>query len=164
MALEEGIITRTAGDSAFIRTRRTTACEGCSERHTCHSMGNIKEIEIEVANPVGATAGDTVVVAFKTSQLVLLSFMLYVFPIIAMVLGAIFGDSIAENFSGDPSIFAAVFGFMFFGIAMTIIKLKDSQARKTGKYQPVIVQIKKKGPPTEPEKLSGCSMCGPNRG
>lgn len=161
MALEEGIITRTTGDTAFIRTRRTTACEGCSERHTCHSMGNIKEIEIEVANPVGATAGDTVMVAFKTSQLVLLSFMLYVFPIIAMLVGAVFGNAIAENFGGDPSVFAAFFGFLFFGIAMAVIKLKDSQARKTGKYQPFIVQIKKKGPPTEPEKLSGCSMCGP---
>ena len=161
MALEEGIITRTIGDTAFIRTQRTTACEGCSERHTCHSMGNAKEIEIEVANPVRATAGDTVVVAFKTSQLVLLSFMLYVFPIIAMVVGAVFGNSIAENFGGDPSIFAAVFGFLFFGIAMAAIKLKDTQAKRTGKYRPVIVQIKKKGPPTETEKLSGCTVCGP---
>jgi len=118
MALEEGIVTRTAGDTAFITTRRTTACEGCSERHVCHSMGNVKEIEIEVANPIAAKPGDTVMVAFKTSQLVTLSFMLYVFPIIAMVIGAVFGDSVAGNFGGDPSIFAAVFGFLFFGIAM----------------------------------------------
>ena len=163
MALEEGIVTRTTGDTAFIRTRRTTACEGCSERHACHSMGNIKEIEIEVANPLGATAGDLVVVAFKTSQLVFLSFMLYVFPIIAMVIGAIFGNSIAGNFGSDPSIFAAIFGFLFFGLAMAAIKLKDAQARKTGKYQPVIVQIKKKGPPTAPEELSGCTVCRPSR-
>ena len=162
MALEEGIVTRTAGDTAFITTRRTTACEGCSERHVCHSMGNVKEIEIEVANPIAAKPGDTVMVAFKTSQLVTLSFMLYVFPIIAMVIGAVFGDSVAGNFGGDPSIFAAVFGFLFFGIAMTAIKLKDNQAKKTGQYRPVITEIKKKGPPKESENLSGCTMCGPS--
>ncbi|MFP4531070.1 MAG: SoxR reducing system RseC family protein [Desulfobacterales bacterium] len=162
MALEEGIVTRTNGETAFITTRRTTACEGCSERHVCHSMGNVKEIEIEVANPLGAKPGDTVLVAFKTSQLVTLSFMLYVFPIIAMLIGALFGNSVAENFSGDPSIFAAVFGFLFFGIAMSTIKLKDNQAKKTGQYRPVITEIKKKGPPGEPENLSGCTMCGPD--
>ncbi|MFP4226584.1 MAG: SoxR reducing system RseC family protein [Desulfobacterales bacterium] len=162
MALEEGIVTRTNGETAFITTRRTTACEGCSERHVCHSMGNVKEIEIEVANPLGAKPGDTVLVTFKTSQLVTLSFMLYVFPIIAMLIGALFGNSVAENFSGDPSIFAAVFGFLFFGIAMSAIKLKDNQAKKTGQYRPVITEIKKKGPPGEPENLSGCTMCGPD--
>lgn len=162
MALEEGIVTRTNGDTAFITTRRTTACEGCSERHVCHSMGNVKEIEIEVANPLGAKPGDTVLVAFKTSQLVTLSFMLYVFPIIAMVVGAFFGNAMAENYGGDPSIFAAVFGFLFFGIAMLAIKLKDNQAQKTGRYRPVIKEIKKKGPPKEPDKFSGCSACGPS--
>ncbi len=162
MALEEGIVTRANGETAFITTRRTTACEGCSERHVCHSMGNVKEIEIEVANPLGAKPGDTVLVAFKTSQLVTLSFMLYVFPIIAMVIGALFGNSVAENFSGDPSIFAAVFGFLFFGIAMSAIKLKDNQAKKTGQYRPVITEIKKKGPPKETDPLSGCTVCRPD--
>ncbi len=162
MALEEAIITRTSQDKAFIVTRRTTACEGCSERHACHSLGGIKEIEIEVANPVHAEAGDTVMVAFKTSQLVRLSFMLYIFPIIALVIGAVLGDAFADNFNGDASIFAAVFGFLFFGIALAAIKRKDSQAKKTGQYQPEIVQVKKKRPSDredESKTLSGCTTC-----
>ncbi len=162
MALEEAIITRTSRDKAFIVTRRTTACEGCSERHACHSLGGIKEIEIEVANPVHAEAGDTVMVAFKTSQLVRLSFMLYIFPIIALVIGAVLGDAFAAGFNADASIFAALFGFLFFGIALGGIKLKDREAKKTGRYQPEIVQIKKKGPPPregETGTLSGCTTC-----
>lgn len=162
MALEEAIVSRTSKDKAFVVTRRTTACEGCSERHACHSLGGIKEIEIEVANPVHAETGDTVMVAFKTSQLVRLSFMLYIFPIIALVIGAVFGDALAAGFNGDPSIFAAVFGFLFFAIALAAIKLKDRQAKKTGQYQPDIVQIKKKGPPPqegESKALSGCTTC-----
>jgi len=164
LALEEGIITRANRDKAFIITRRATACEGCSERHACHSLGGVQEVEIEVANPVHAEAGDTVMVAFKTSQLVKLSFMLYIFPIIAMVIGAVFGDAIAANLNRDPSIFAAVFGILFFGIAMATIKLKDKQAKKTGQYQPEIVQIKKKGPPPEDAGTKphpGCTTCRP---
>jgi sigma-E factor negative regulatory protein RseC len=161
MASEEGIVIRTGGDTAFITTRRTTACEGCSERHVCHSIGNVKEIEIEVANPIRARPGDTVMVAFKTSQIVALSFMLYVFPIIAMVIGAVFGNAMAPNFGGDPSILAAVFGFLFFGIAMAAIKLKDNRAKKTGQYRPVITEIRKKGPPRQTDPLSGCTVCRP---
>ncbi len=166
MALEEGTITRTTKDTAYIITRRMTACEGCSERHVCHSAGQNKEIEVEAANPIHAEPGDTVMVAFKTSQLIVLAFMLYVFPILALVAGALLGNSIlAPNLKGDPSVFAALFGFLFFGIAMGAIKLKDRQAKKTGQYRPVIVEIKKKGPPPESrqsEKTSGCRICGPD--
>jgi len=166
LALEEGIITRVPGaDTAYIVTRRATACEGCSERHLCHATSGDREIEVEAANPVHAEAGDTVMVAFKTNQLVRLAFMLYIFPIIALVIGAVLGDSIAPNFGGDPSVFAAVFGFLFFGIALWAIKLKDKQAKKTGQYRPVIVKIKKKGPPPQEQeagsKLSDCSICRP---
>jgi len=160
MAQEEGTITRTTGDTAFIITRRATACEGCSERHVCHSMGNIKEIEMEATNRIGAAVGDTVIVAFKTSQLIILSFMLYIFPIIAMVIGAVFGESAASRVNADPSILAAVFGFLFFGLAMGAIKLKDRQAKKTGQYRPVIIEIKKKARPQEREKLSGATVGG----
>ena len=166
MALEEGIITRVPGaDTAYIVTRRATACEGCSERHICHASSGDKEIEVEAANPVHAEAGDTVMVSFKTNQLVLLAFMLYILPIIALVIGAVLGDSIAPNFNGDRSVFAAVFGFLFFGAALWAIKLKDKKAKKTGQYRPVIVKIKKKGPPPQEReadnKASGCSICRP---
>ncbi|MFO7838926.1 MAG: SoxR reducing system RseC family protein [Desulfosalsimonadaceae bacterium] len=162
MALEEAIITRTNRDTAVVQTRRTAACEGCSERHACHSMGGNREIEVEVANPVGAETGDTVMVAFKTSQLIMLSFLLYVFPVISMVIGAVLGDALAPRYNGDPSIFAAVLGFLFFAAAMGFIIRKDRQVKKTGQYRPVIVKIKKKGPPpaqAESNKLSGCTIC-----
>jgi sigma-E factor negative regulatory protein RseC len=162
MALEQGIITRAGEGTAHMRTQRLTACEGCSERHICHSMGGKQEVEIEVANPVQAEPGDTVLVAFKTSQLLLLSFMLYIFPIIAMVAGAVLGNTIvAPNTGGDPSIYAAVFGFLFFAAAMGAIKLKDAQAKRTGQYRPVVVRIKKKAPPDAeaPAARLGCHTC-----
>jgi sigma-E factor negative regulatory protein RseC len=165
VALEEGVITRTGADTAHILTRRTTACEGCSERHICHSASGKKEIEIEVANPVHAEPGDTVMVAFKTGQILWLSFLLYIFPVIALVAGALVGDSIvAPNMGGDPSIYAAVFAFLCFALAMTAIKLKDRRAKVSGRYQPVIVRIKKKAPPEEKAEeavkdLSGCRSC-----
>ncbi|MCD6585107.1 MAG: SoxR reducing system RseC family protein [Desulfobacteraceae bacterium] len=145
MATEEGIIIKVNDTTAMVKTSQMTACESCAEKDTCHSTeGNGKLMEVEAKNSVNAQIGDTVVVSFATSQLFKLSFLLYVFPIMVMIFGALLGERMAENFNGNPSTYSAVMGFAFFFIAMAIVKLKDKKARKTGQYHPEIIQIKRK--------------------
>jgi len=143
MAIEEGIITRVKEDTALVKTKRTASCEGCSERATCKSLGG-NEMEVEAVNTANAEMGDLVVVSSKTSELFQLSFLLYVFPIIILILGALLGDHYAKETGGNPSSYAAGMGFCFFFAAIGIVKLKDRKARKTGQYRPEIVRIKKK--------------------
>ncbi|MBC2714033.1 MAG: SoxR reducing system RseC family protein [Desulfobacteraceae bacterium] len=145
MATEEGIIIKVNQTTAMVKTKQMTACESCAEKDTCHSTGESSKImEVEAKNPVNAQVGDIVVVSFETSQLFMLSFLLYVFPIIVMIFGALLGERMAENFNGNPSTYSAVMGFSFFFIAMAIVKLKDKKARKTGQYRPEIIKVKKK--------------------
>jgi len=101
-------------------------------------------MEVEAINTANAEVGDLVVVSFDTGQLFMLSFLLYVFPIIVMIIGALFGEHIAKNFNGNPSTYSAIFGFSFFFVAMGVVKLKDKKARKSGKYRPEIIKIKRK--------------------
>ena len=145
MASEQGRVTALKEDNAIVRTRRSSACEGCREKERCTVVEGGKEMEIEASNPVGAQVGDTVVVEMKTGKLLLITFFLYVFPILLMFVGALIGSYVAPGFNGDPSLFAAVFGFSFFIAAFGVVKLKDRQASKTGKYRPVIVRIRKTG-------------------
>ncbi len=107
-------------------------------------------MEFEASNPINARVGDTVDVEMKTGQLLRLSFFLYVFPILVMVAGALIGNHLALRFNGDPSLFAAVFGFTALIAAVGVVKLKDRKAGKTGKYRPVIVRIRKTGAKTNP--------------
>lgn len=95
-------------------------------------------------NTANARLGDCVVVYFESSQLYKLSFLLYVFPVILMIVGAMIGERMAENFHGNPSAYSAFFGFFCFFGAMAVVKLMDKKARKTGKYRPEIVRIIKK--------------------
>ena len=107
-------------------------------------------MEVEALNTVNGQVGDLVVVSFGTAQLFMLSFFLYVFPIIVMIIGALLGEHIAKNFNGNPSTFSAILGFSFFFVAMGIVKIKDKQARKTGKYRPEIIKVKRKAKPACP--------------
>jgi sigma-E factor negative regulatory protein RseC len=151
MATEEGVIIKVNNTTAVVKTRQMTACESCAEKDHCHtSGGGKKSMAVEAVNTAGAGVGDTVVVSFSTSQLFKLSFLLYVFPVIVMIAGALLGERVAENFNANPSAMSAVLGFSFFFAAMAVVKLMDKTARKTGKYRPEIVKIKKKA-------RAGCS-------
>lgn len=146
MAMEEGVIIKTNGTTAVLRTRQKTSCESCAERKHCHTSGNDKEMEVEASNKINAKVGDLVVVSFDSGRLFLLAFFLYVFPIILMIIGALIGERVAAAYEGNPSAYAALFGFGFFFISMGIVKWKDHQARKTGKFRPEIIRIKNNRP------------------
>lgn len=149
MATEQGRVTAIKGDNAVLRTRRSSACEGCGEKDRCSAVEGGREMEFEASNPVNARVGDMVDVEMKTGLLLRLSFFLYVFPILVMVAGALIGNHLAFRFNADPSFFAAVFGFSALIAAVGVVKLKDRQAAKTGQYRPVIVRIRKTGAKTE---------------
>ena len=145
MATEEGIIIKINKTTAMVKTKQMTACESCAEKDTCHSTGgNAKIMEVEAENTANAQLGDTVIVSFETSRLFMLSFLLYVFPIIVMIFGALLGERVAENFNGNPSVYSAILGFAFFFAAMAIVKLTDKKARKTGQFRPEIIKVKRK--------------------
>lgn len=152
MAIEEGIVIKVSGTTAVVRTMQKTACESCAEKGHCHASGNRKEMEVETVNPINARVGDAVVVSFDSRRLLLLAFFLYVFPVIFMIIGALVGERVAATYNGNPSAYAALFGFAFFFIAIGIVKWKDYQARKTGKYRPEIIRIR-----------GNCSACPTGR-
>ncbi len=162
MATEEGTIIKINETTAMIKTRQMTACESCGEKNTCHSTGGSPKImEVEALNTVNAQLGDTVIVTFATSQLFKLSFLLYVFPVIVMIFGALLGERMAQNFGADPSAMSAFMGFSFFFASLAVVKLMDKKARKTGKYRPEIVKIKKRAKIGETENTAPDSPSTP---
>jgi len=83
LATEEGIVIRMEGGTAWVKTRRGSACESCSARHSCASPeGDGQEMEVEAINLAGAAIGDQVVVSIESAALLKTSFLLYVFLII----------------------------------------------------------------------------------
>ena len=89
MATEEGIVTKIESTAtAWVKTTKSGACKSCSARSSCHSMGGSNEMEVEAINQAGAQVGQKVVLSFATSPLLKATFLLYVFPIIAMIVGA----------------------------------------------------------------------------
>jgi sigma-E factor negative regulatory protein RseC len=104
-------------------------------------MGGGKEMEINAINTAGAQVNDRVVLSFDTSSLLKASFLLYIVPIIALILGAVAGQILSTPFQLDPSAGSCGVALLFFALAVAFIKFKGNSLGKKRAYQPQIVRI-----------------------
>lgn len=95
---------------------------------------------VTVKNTINVVKGDHVVVGLESRPILLITFFLYVFPIISLTIGAIIGDSIAPSFQKDPSLISMVMGFLFFGLSFLIIRMKNNSLSKKKKFKPFLVR------------------------
>jgi sigma-E factor negative regulatory protein RseC len=104
-------------------------------------MGGDDKMEVRAINEVGAKVGDRIVLSFKTSSLLKASFLLYVFPILLLIVGAAIGQEMAPRFDFNPSGLSAIMGFAFFFVALLIIKTMADKLAKKNEYRPKVTKI-----------------------
>ena len=146
MATEEGVVLRIGSRTAWVKTQKTKSCEGCSSRGACSVMGGGGEdMEVQAINAAGGKVGDRVVLSFDTSSLLKASFLLYVFPIICMLVGAFAGMQVAPAVNFDASIVSAICAFSFFGLSFLFVKSKGNRMAQKDEYRPKIIRILRGG-------------------
>jgi sigma-E factor negative regulatory protein RseC len=141
MATEQGIVIKTDSRATWVKTVKSGNCAGCSAKGSCHAMGASDEMEVKVINEAGAKVGDRIVLSFETSSLLKATFLLYVFPILLLMVGAAIGQEMAPKFGFNPSGFSAVMGFTFFFAALLIIKTMANKLARKNEYRPKIIKI-----------------------
>ncbi len=142
MITENGIVTQADRSTARITTMRSSACKGCSSQGSCGTSHSSKEMTVTVKNTLGVQTGDRVVIGLDTKPMVILSFLLYVFPIILLIIGALIGDSLAPLLEMDRSLCAMILGFSFFGAAFLIIRKKQAGLALKDEFKPFLVRKK----------------------
>jgi sigma-E factor negative regulatory protein RseC len=126
----------------WVKTIRSSACESCSSRHACHAGDSGKAMEVEAINTADARIGDRVVLNIKTASLLKATFLLYVFPILAMIAGAVLGQTLAVRRDLDPSGLSALCGFLFFGLAFIVIRITGRRLSQNDSYRPEIIKVR----------------------
>ncbi len=147
MATEEGIVTKiSAPGKALVSTVRSGACAACSAKGMCQSIGGGggDEAEVIVNNAVDARVGDRVVISFRTGSLMKAMFLLYLFPILCLLAGALIGNHYAQTLHMDSSKFSALVGFLFLAGAIVFVKTKGNKMAEKKEYQPKIVRVLKR--------------------
>ncbi len=143
MAIERGIVIKLDSTTAWVKTTRSSACETCSAKSSCNVVENGEEMEVEAINEAGAQVGDRIIISIETASLLKASFLLYVFPILLMLAGAIIGQKAAPLLDIDPSLFSAVVGFSFFFVSIWFVKSRGNRMAREKEYKPKIIRILK---------------------
>ena len=98
-------------------------------------------MEVETVNNVGAIPGDRVQISFDTGKLMGISFFLYIFPILLMLIGAVLGQKFSSALGMSASAASALGGFGFFGLAFLIVRWGSTAFTRKNEYQPKISRI-----------------------
>jgi sigma-E factor negative regulatory protein RseC len=141
LATEQGIVLRIDADAAWVKTVRTSACEGCTAKGTCHTTEDGQDMEVKAINSAGASVGDRIVLSFETASLLKATFLIYIFPIILLIAGAALGQALAPFIEFSPSAVSVLLGFAFFFTALFIVKTRANKMAKKNAYQPKITKI-----------------------
>ncbi len=143
MVTEKGIVTRLGKEAstAWVKMVPAGACASCSERHSCNPMGGGDEREVEILNPVRAAVGDRVEVAVDSSALLKATFLLYVFPIICMLIGAAVGELAAGRFQHEGSVPAVVAAVIALTAALLIVKVRGNRLARRAAYRPQAIRV-----------------------
>ncbi len=142
MITENGIVTKIDADTAWVKTVRRSACEGCGSKDSCEAA---KEGEVTAVNLAGAHPGDAVTVGFESGSLIKISMLLYLFPVICMIAGAILGAHLAPGYGMEESSAAALFSFGAFFVSFVCIRLASGRISGDAKYQAKVIRIRGRG-------------------
>lgn len=145
MIEEVGTVVELKGKSkAVVMCQKSSLCENCATNGSCAIGDDSKTRLIEVQNFLNASVGDHVRIATTTKSFLQSSFLLYIVPLIALVVGAVIGKFVGDNMETglDPNLLSAVFG-VFFMIGSFVTLRVGSKALVAESYMPKIVAILK---------------------
>jgi len=139
MISEQGIVEKVTKTSAHVKVVKTSACNHCNSKDSC----NVSErnMVIEVKNSLNAKKGDLVEVSVPEGTFMILSLMIYIFPVVALMAGAFLGNFLSTLLNTDPSLTAIITGALFLIASFIVLKMIDRRKNTRDKYLPRMTRI-----------------------
>lgn len=98
-------------------------------------------MEVEAVNVAGAKVGDQILLRIGSGAVLKVSFLLYVFPILLMLAGAVVGQVLAPSFDINPSGLSATVGMSFFLFSFFLIRRTGDRLARQKSYRPRVIRI-----------------------
>ncbi len=131
------------GSRAVVLMRKHLSCEKCGRCGGIFGGPDLQDSRVIVKNPVNAEVGQRVVVAADDMRLLIMTFVLYIVPVIALLAG-IFGILLLADTLGiapDNYLAASAAGFLLMAVSYAGIRAWDNKKSEDDRYYPEIVSI-----------------------
>ena len=139
MIKEQGVIEKIMNQKAVVRVNQTSACESCKSRGSCDISG--RNMIVEINNDIHAKVGDYVELSVPEGTVIKLSLIVYLFPVIALMIGAFLGASIGASIHINNSLTAVIGGGLGMIIVFLVLKMYEKTERFKGRYRTRMTRI-----------------------
>ena len=108
MTAERGIVEKVEPGWAWVKTKRSSACDSCGSRHHCLTQGG-DQMLVKAQNSVQAKKGDEVELYLSTKTKLKGTAIVYLLPVFGILAGALSANPLSEALGLNPSL-----GMVFF--------------------------------------------------
>jgi sigma-E factor negative regulatory protein RseC len=143
MLEEYGSIVELKGKhTAVVLCKRSSFCEHCAAMESCQVGADNRSMLVEAHNVIGADVGDKVKVVTSSKSFLQSSFLLYIVPLVALLVGAVIGLVVGQHLENgpDPNLLAAIVGTAFLVGSFLVIRV-GSRALPRDSFMPRITEI-----------------------
>ncbi len=136
---EKAVVVSNRGEKAKVSIMKTSACDHC---RACSVSSGGRPIYIWAKNPLNAKCGEVVEVELENSAFLSATFIAYIVPLIALLLGILIGYKLALTLGiGSNEIFALAIGLITMGIGFIGVRIINKRAEADDRYMSNIVSI-----------------------
>lgn len=139
----EGVVIRAEEEDAYVETSRASSCGSCSSKQGCGTTSLSKLLGgkatfFKVLNPIGAAAGERVIIGLEEAALLKSSALAYLLPLVLIFAGAMIGSFLASAEMKDAySALGAGVGLISGFVALKLVTARAGTQRQ---FQPVILR------------------------
>lgn len=141
---ETGIVTELKENGfASVRATGGEGCGSCACRGACQAIGGGTERKLTAVNQAGATVGDHVLIRIGSGSVLKASFLVYLLPILALLVGSFIGQKYSAQIwsTGNPETVSVLTGLFGLGASFAVIRLFHGRLSQNQKYYPVIEKV-----------------------
>lgn len=138
---QQGYVIEIVDDKiAKLKVQRHSACASCGK---CSSAHKNKEILINADNTIGAKLGDYVEISMKNINILKVTSIVYLCPLIGLFIGTLFTYLILQSMhsSFNIDILSGISGFLCMGIIFLLIRYNEKRFKQSKEFIPNIIKI-----------------------
>lgn len=146
MIEETARIVALEGDMVWAETQRKSTCGSCSANKGCGTATLAKVLgqrrtRIKALNTLAVQVDDEVVIGLQEDALLRGSLALYAVPLLAMLLGAFFGDALNSRLElTQNEVMSILFGLGGLVGGLAWVRRYAAKISKDERYQPVVLR------------------------
>jgi len=146
MSTEKGTVESLEDGWAWVSTRRKEACGHCRQRNHCHTVQGMDRMIVKAKNAAQARKGDQVELYVSTRTKLKGLFLLYMFPVIGLLVGALSSHSLSGLFGMNENVGMALFTSAGFAAALLLARFVAGRMETREELTPMVSRVLRRAP------------------